>query len=70
MRLLVVEDGKKVAGFIKQGLEEEGYAVDVAFDGEEGLEKALDRVHDLIILDISFPRSTGCVFSRSYGKRG
>jgi heavy metal response regulator len=59
MRLLVVEDEKKVASFIKQGLEEEGYAVDVASDGEKGLEMALDGVHDLIILDISLPRVDG-----------
>ena len=59
MRLLVVEDEKKVARFIKQGLEEEGYAVDVAHDGEEGLRMGLDRVHDLIILDISLPRMDG-----------
>ena len=59
MRLLVVEDEKKVASFIKQGLEEEGYAVDVALDGEKGLEMALDGVHDLIILDISLPKMDG-----------
>ena len=59
MRLLVVEDEKKVASFIKQGLEEEGYAVDVALDGEKGLEMALDRVHDLVILDISLPKRDG-----------
>ncbi|RJR47483.1 MAG: DNA-binding response regulator [Desulfobacteraceae bacterium] len=59
MRLLVVEDEKKVARFVKQGLEEEGYAVDVAHDGEEGLRMGLDRVHDLIILDISLPRMDG-----------
>ena len=59
MRLLVVEDEKKVARFIKKGLEEEGYAVDVAPDGEEGLGMALDGVHDLIILDIHLPRMDG-----------
>ena len=59
MRLLVVEDEKKVASFIKQGLEEEGYAVDLALDGEKGLEMALDGVHDLIILDISLPKMDG-----------
>jgi heavy metal response regulator len=59
MRLLVVEDEKKVASFIKKGLEEEGYAVDVAPDGEEGLAMALDRVHDLVILDIHLPRMDG-----------
>ena len=43
MRLLVVEDEQKVARFIKQGMEEEGYAVDVAADGEAGLLMALDE---------------------------
>lgn len=59
MRLLVIEDEKKVASFIKQGMEEEGYAVDVAHDGPEGLAMALDRVHDLILLDISLPGMDG-----------
>jgi two-component system, OmpR family, copper resistance phosphate regulon response regulator CusR len=59
MRLLVVEDEKKVANFVRKGLEEEGYAVDVAADGENGLELALDQVHDLIILDIHLPRMNG-----------
>jgi heavy metal response regulator len=59
MRLLVVEDEKKVAGFIKKGLEEEGYAVDLAADGKTGLEMALDRVHDLIVLDIQLPKMDG-----------
>jgi heavy metal response regulator len=59
MRLLVVEDEKKVARFVKKGLEEEGYAVDVAADGKTGLDLALDRVHDLIILDIQLPKMDG-----------
>jgi heavy metal response regulator len=59
MRLLVVEDEKKVASFVKKGLEEEGYAVDVAADGKSGLDMALDRVHDLIILDIQLPKMDG-----------
>jgi heavy metal response regulator len=59
MRVLVVEDERKVARFIKKGLEEEGYAVDLAFEGEEGLTMALDRVHDLILLDISLPKMDG-----------
>jgi heavy metal response regulator len=59
MRILVVEDEKKVASFIKKGLEEEGYAVDVAADGEEGLAMALTRVHDLIVLDIRLPKLDG-----------
>ena len=59
MRLLVVEDEHKVASFIKQGLTEEGYAVDIADDGETGLAMALDRVHDLIILDLALPKRDG-----------
>jgi heavy metal response regulator len=59
VRILVVEDEKKVASFIRKGLEEEGYAVDVAADGEEGLSLALTRVHDLIILDIRLPKMDG-----------
>ncbi|SPJ15288.1 DNA-binding response regulator in two-component regulatory system with CusS [Syntrophobacter sp. SbD2] len=59
MRLLVVEDEKKVSGFIKKGLQEEGYAVDVAFDGKTGLQMAMDRVHDLIVLDIHLPGMDG-----------
>jgi heavy metal response regulator len=59
VRILVVEDERKVASFVKKGLEEEGYAVDVAADGEEGLVMALTRVHDLVILDIRLPRMDG-----------
>jgi heavy metal response regulator len=59
MRLLVVEDEPKVASFIKKGLEEEGYAVDVTADGEEGLALGLAHVHDLIILDIRLPKLDG-----------
>lgn len=59
MRILVVEDEKKVANFIKQGLEEEGYAVDWAADGQAGLVLALDGVHDLIILDLNLPKMDG-----------
>jgi heavy metal response regulator len=59
MRILVVEDEKKVAGFVKKGLEEEGYAVDQASDGETGLRMGLDGVHDLIILDVNLPKMDG-----------
>ena len=51
MRILIVEDEKKVAGFIKKGLEEETYAVDVAYDGEEGLHLGTEGQYDLIVLD-------------------
>jgi len=59
MRILLVEDDKKVASFIHKGLEEEGYAVDVAPDGEVGLFMGLDRLHDLIILDVMLPKKPG-----------
>ena len=59
MRLLIVEDEKKVLSFIKKGLEEEGYAVDSASDGETGLIMGLDGVHDLIILDLNLPGKDG-----------
>jgi heavy metal response regulator len=59
MRILVVEDEHKVASFIQKGLEEEGYAVDVAPDGDTGLAMSLDRVHDLILLDVHLPGRNG-----------
>jgi DNA-binding response OmpR family regulator len=55
MRLLLVEDEKDLAGIIAQGLEEEGYIVDVAHDGEEGLYMAENFPIDAIILDIMLP---------------
>jgi heavy metal response regulator len=59
MRILVVEDEKKVASFIKKGLEEEYYAVDIAYDGEEGLVLADINEYDLILLDIMLPKLDG-----------
>lgn len=59
MRILVVEDEAKVASFVQKGLEEEGYAVDVAPDGDTGLAMGLDRVHDLILLDVHLPGRNG-----------
>ena len=59
MRLLVIEDERKVANFIRQGLEEEGYAVDHAADGASGLQIALDGLHDVIILDVMLPKLDG-----------
>ncbi len=59
MRILVVEDEKKVASFIKKGLEEEYYSVDIAYDGKEGCHLALIEDYDLIILDIMLPVKDG-----------
>jgi len=70
MRLLVVEDENKVASFIKKGLEEEGYAVDLASDGKGGLTLAQDGVHDLIILDMNLPGMDGLVVLQKLRKKG
>ncbi|HET6271769.1 MAG TPA: response regulator transcription factor [Bacteroidota bacterium] len=59
MRILLVEDEKKVASFIRQGLEEEHYSVDVAHDGEKGLLMAESEQYDLLILDVMLPKKNG-----------
>lgn len=59
MKILVVEDEKKVAAFIKKGLEEDRYSVEVAFDGDRGEELASQGAFDLIILDILMPKKDG-----------
>jgi heavy metal response regulator len=64
MRLLLIEDEKKVANFIKKGLEEEGYAVDWAADGKIGCSMGLDDVYDLIILDVNLPHKDGLTVLR------
>ncbi len=69
VRILVVEDEHKVASFIRRGLEEEGYAVDVAADGETGLAMALEGVHDLILLDVHLPGRNGFSVLRELRER-
>ena len=59
MRILVVEDERKVARFIERGLKEERFAVDVAPDGEEGLFRAQSNDYDLIVLDVLMPKKDG-----------
>jgi heavy metal response regulator len=59
MRILVIEDEQKIASFIKRGLKEEGYAVDVCFDGEQGHFLATTNEYDLIVLDIMIPKIDG-----------
>lgn len=59
MKILVVEDDRKVAGFIEQGLLEEGHAVDVAGDGEEATRLAHVYDYDVILLDVVMPRKNG-----------
>ena len=64
MRILVVEDEKKVARFIQQGLEEEHHTVDVAHDGEAGLAMAEAQRYDVIILDVMLPGKSGVDVTR------
>lgn len=59
MRILVVEDDRKVAGFIEQGLREEGHAVDVAPDGDEATMLAHVYDYDVILLDVVLPKKNG-----------
>jgi two-component system, OmpR family, copper resistance phosphate regulon response regulator CusR len=59
MKILVVEDEPKVADFIKQGLEEQNYEVELAFDGRTGQDKALKGKYDLIVLDVNLPYISG-----------
>ena len=55
MRILVVEDEHKIAGALKRGLEQEAYAVDLAYDSDEGLSSALTDEYDVIVLDRMLP---------------
>jgi heavy metal response regulator len=59
MKILVIEDEKKVANFIKRGLEEEKYEVDTANDGESGLHLAAEGSYGLVILDVMLPKRDG-----------
>ncbi len=70
MKILVVEDEKKVANFVKKGLQEEGYAVDLAPNGEEGLELASGNDYDLIVLDIYLPKMDGLAVLRKLREQG
>ena len=69
MRLLVVEDERKVAAFVKKGLEEEGYIVDVASNGSDGLRFALEREYQAIVLDINLPGLDGLTVLRKLRER-
>jgi heavy metal response regulator len=69
VRILVVEDERRIAAFIKRGLEEERYAVDVAYDGQEALDWAAVVDYDLIILDILLPQKDGIQVCRELRDR-
>ncbi|NUT12678.1 MAG: response regulator transcription factor [Nonomuraea sp.] len=59
MRVLVVEDERRMAAALQRGLQAEGFAVDLAHDGEEGLHAARQGEYDIVVLDIMLPRLSG-----------
>ena len=69
MRLLVIEDNPKMAGFICQGLQELGYSVDVAATGREGESRAAEGGYDLVILDVMLPDVDGVEVCRNLRRR-
>ncbi|MBT1071239.1 response regulator transcription factor [Pelotalea chapellei] len=70
MKILVVEDEKKVAGFIKRGLEEDQYEVMVTYDGAEGLKQALAGDFSLVILDVMLPKKDGLAVVKELREAG
>jgi two-component system copper resistance phosphate regulon response regulator CusR len=70
VKILVVEDDRKVAGFIEQGLREEGYAVDVAPDGEEATMLAHVYDYDVIVLDVMMPKKNGLQVAAELRREG
>ncbi len=59
MKILIVEDERRAAEYLRQGLSESGYAVEVAHNGTDGLHAAADGDHDLLILDVMLPGIDG-----------
>lgn len=70
MRILVVEDDKRVAGALRRGLEAEGYAVDVALDGEDGRWLAGENAYDAVVLDVMLPGVDGLALCAELRERG
>jgi DNA-binding response OmpR family regulator len=70
MRVLLVEDERKISAYIKRGLEEQGYAVDVVYTGRDALDWAEATSYDLIVLDILLPEVDGLTVCRELRKKG
>lgn len=70
MKLLIVEDDRAVVEALKEGLEDESYAVDVAYDGDEGLRTALADDYDVIILDVMMPEMNGYEVCQELRRQG
>lgn len=69
MRVLIVEDERKISAYVKRGLEEQGYAVDAAYTGTEALDFADAAPYDLILLDILLPEMDGLAVCRELRQR-
>ena len=69
MRILIVEDERKISAYVKRGLEEQGYAVDAAYTGREALDWALAVSYDAIILDVLLPELDGFAVCRELRQR-
>lgn len=69
MKVLVVEDEKKIAAFIRKGLEAQGFVVDIAHHGDEGFELATSRPYDALVLDIMLPGRDGLSILRQLRER-
>jgi DNA-binding response OmpR family regulator len=70
MKILVVEDDRKVAGFVEQGLKEEGYIVDVARDGDEATMLAHVNDYDAVLLDVVLPKKNGFQIAAELRREG
>jgi len=70
MRILVVEDSRRLANIVRRGLLEEGYAVDSSYDGEEGQYMAETTPFDVIVLDIMLPKKDGVTVCRELRAKG
>jgi len=70
MRVLIVEDERKISAYVKRGLEEQGYAVDAVYSGRDALDWAEAAPYDLIILDILLPELDGLSVCRELRRRG
>jgi heavy metal response regulator len=69
MRILLVEDEKRLASFISKGLKEKSYAVDISYDGEDGFYMAETNTYDLVVLDIMLPHKDGISICRELRKK-
>ena len=69
MHILIVEDEAGIVQFLQQGLEEEGYEITTASDGEKGLQLLLDKRFDLVLLDWMLPQKTGLEVCKTFREK-